>query len=166
MLHRIITILIIGLLFLSGCAVNSSYQVGGYQNNLYSDIKFLGQYEIQYVITTRDDKRMVLVKPFISDGKNLPDKITKLHLGLMVINPNREKFEVWIESKFTELDTGNLFQLNKYVYKTQVLPKEFISIPLPRNVKPNTQVEFWVQAVSEGGVVLYKSSMVNYKIGK
>jgi hypothetical protein len=165
MSYRIFTILIIGLLFLSGCATNSSYQVGGYQNNLHSDLKIFGQYEIQHIVIIDRQKR-VFSKPFDSNGKYLPDRIIKLHLGLMVDNPNREKFEIWIEAKFTELNTGDLFQLTKYVYKSQMLPKEFISIDLPRNVKPNSEVEFWAKAISIDGNVLYKSSMVKYKIGK
>ena len=165
MLYRVFIILIIGLLFFNGCSTNSSYQVGGYQNNLHSDFKIFSQYEIQYMIIV-DKQRKIFAKPFNLNGNYLPDKIIKLHLGLMIDNPNRKKFEIWIDVKFTELNTGNLFQLTKFVYKSQVLPKEFISIDLPRNIKFNSEVEFCAKLISIDGNVLYKSNIIKYKIGK
>jgi hypothetical protein len=151
------------IIFLSGCSAQKAYnRYGGMQNNLNTNIVFYGQYEIMYKQHDR-----IHVNPFLSNSNSyLPDETIKLHFGLSVNNPSREYFEVWIEARFIELDTNNLFQLTKYVYVTRKLPEEFISIPLPRDIYTRSQVEFWVSVMSKEKDVLYQSSKVFYKIGK
>jgi len=166
MFYRIFSILL-ALFLLGGCASQKlNHKVGDYQNNLNSGISFLSRYEIMYNVI-HNGKEIIHVLPFSSNSNHyLPEQIIKLHLGLMIDNPNQIYFQLWIEARFTEEDTGNLFQTTKLVYGTQLLPNEFISIPLPINAKPETQIQFWVKAVSKEGDVLYKSSIAKYKIGK
>jgi hypothetical protein len=165
MLYRIFIILFSLLLF-CGCATTKSEQIGGFRNILYSDLSFYSQYEILYN-SKQGEKDIQITKPFLASGNlYIPDSTIKLHLGLMVRNPNRENFDIWVESRFTELDTDNIFQRTKsIVYGTQRLPEEFISISIPINYV-NSQIDFWVTVVSKTGDVLYESSKAIYKIGK
>ena len=151
------------LMFLIGCAHQESHRIGGFSNDLTSGTIFYGQYEMLY----KGDNNSIHSKLFTPNGRYLSKDITKIHFGLYIKNPNPEvKFSVWIEARFVELDTGNLYKITEYVYGTQKLPDEFISIPLPIKTRPNSNIKFWVNVKSKDGVVLYESSKVNYKIGK
>lgn len=152
------------LLLLGGCSHTSQSSIGKYQNNIYSGTKFLSQYEMVLKV---EGKQHFIAMPFpASDNRYLPEGIEKLHLGLKIYNPIKDKIKIWIEARFTDLDTGNLFKLTTYVYGTHGLPEEFISIPLPRNVITHSQIEFWVKAISEEGNTLYQSSKAYYKVRK
>lgn len=165
MLYRLFIILF-GLLLLNGCATVKSEQIGGFRNNIYSDLSFYSQYEIVYN-SKQGKKDIQITKPFLASANHyIPNGTIKLHLGLMVNNPNKEEFNIWIESRFTELDTGNLFQSTKYIaYGMHRFPEEFISIPLPIDYT-NSQVKFWVKVVSKKENILYETSKAVYKIGK
>jgi hypothetical protein len=86
-------------------------------------------------------------------------------LGLYVVNPKKEFFEVRVESKFTELDTGNFLEKNKFVYRSQMLPEEFINIDLPRNIDlSDSQVEFKAMVLDKDGKNLFESEVAKYRI--
>ena len=82
----------------------------------------------------------------------------KLHFGLSVINPRRETFTVWIDSK------TNDHQISRIVHQSQSLPDEFISVDLPFIAKKDTNIKCIVLVLGKGGNLLYQSPMARYKI--
>jgi len=141
-----------------GCATHKAYNYAEYKSSLLSNMTFYSQYEIAYKI-----KDTVIASPFFSDSNEyLPNNVIKLHLGLLVRNPNLQKFDIWVDSIFTGIDTDDYIQTSKLVYSSQGLPEEFISIDLPTH-KDNSQVEVYVSVVSNYQV-LYESTKAMYRI--
>lgn len=164
MSYRIYSVLIFLLLF-CGCAHNKSYDYAEYYKSLQSDMSFYSQYEIIYKEDTK--KGNVIVSPFLADSNNyLPNQIIKLQFGLKVINPNREKFVVWIDYQFVEIDTNDeLIRKSKLVHMSQELPEEFISINMPYLTNIHSQIRFSVIVIgSNKGNVLYKSTEALYRV--
>jgi len=146
----------------SGCATTKSYDYADYSSSLKNGLSFYSQYEIIYKIKTKKGEK-IIVSPFLADSNNyLPEKILKLHFGLKIINPNKEHFKIWVDSKFTEIGTDKVFQKLNFVHVAQILPEEFVSINLPlTNI--HSKVEFFVIITSDSGDILY-SSLARYKI--
>jgi len=153
-------IVLIGvLLFMVGCAHHKSLNYADYQRSFKNDMAFYSQYEILYKVTTKEGEKLV-VAPFLADSNNyLPKKVVKLHFGLSVINPKREIFTVWIDSKTNDDRTARI------VHKSQSLPDEFISVDLPYFIaKKDTNIKCIVLVLGKGGNLLYQSPMARYKI--
>lgn len=149
------------IIFITGCATTKSYDYADYSNSLKTNLSFYSQYEIIYKVKTKKGER-IIVSPFLASSNTyLPEQVLKLHLGLKIINPNKEHFKIWVDSKFTEIGTDKVFQKMNFVYVTQILPEEFVSINLPlTNI--HSQVDFFVIVMSDGDV-LYRS-LARYKM--
>ena len=146
------------LLLLVSCAHHKVLNYADYQRSFKNDMTFYSQYEILYKVTTKDGEKMV-VAPFLADSNNyLPKKVVKLHFGLSVINPRRETFTVWIDSR------ANENQRARIVHRSQSLPDEFISIDLPFTSKKDTTIKCIVLVLGKGGNLLYQSPIARYKI--
>ena len=161
MSYRIYSVLIIMLLLL-GCATGKSYDYAEYHRSFTSDMSFYSQYEIIYKADTK--KGNLVVAPFLANSNNyLPNQVIKLQFGLNVINPNREKFVVWVDYAFVEVDTNDeLVRKSKLVYKSQALPEEFISIDMPYVTNIHSQISFSIVILGRNGVI-YKSTEALYK---
>jgi hypothetical protein len=145
-------------MMLFGCATHKAYNYAEYKSSLLSNMTFYSQYEIAYKIKDR-----IVVSPFFSDSNEyLPNDVIKLHLGLLVRNPNLQKFDIWVDSIFKGLNTDDYIQTSKLVYNSQGLPEEFISIDLPTH-KEDSQVEVYVSVVSNDQI-LYESTKAIYRI--
>lgn len=146
------------LFLLVSCAHHKTHNYADYQRSFVNEMAFYSQYEILYKVTTKDGERMV-VAPFLADSNDyLPKKVVKLHFGLSVINPRRETFTVWIDSK------TNDHQISRIVHQSQSLPDEFISVDLPFIAKKDTNIKCIVLVLGKGGNLLYQSPMARYKI--
>jgi hypothetical protein len=145
---------------LMGCAT-TSHNYASYSRSFDNDFVFYSQYGIAY-----KSGDFVVIGLFFSDENTyLSDQILNLRLGLYVVNPKKEFFEVRVESKFTELDTGNFLEKNKFVYRSQMLPEEFINIDLPRNIDlSDSQVEFKAMVLDKDGKNLFESEVAKYRI--
>ena len=153
-------IVLIGVMFLLlvSCAHHKSLSYADYQRSFKNDMSFYSQYEILYMVATKEGEKMV-VAPFLADSNNyLPKKVVKLHFGLSVINPRRETFTVWIDSRTNEHQTARI------VHKSQSLPDEFISVDLPFISKKDTNIKCIVLVLGKSGNLLYQSPMARYKI--
>ncbi len=156
-------LLVLVSLLITNCATHKAYNYADFHSSLQSGMTFYTQYEILYKANTKDGDKLV-VAPFLADSNNyLPGKVIKLHLGLIVNNPSREKFVIWIDYQFLGIDDGKVFKRSKLAYKAQGLPEEFISIDMPFDTNMHSKVKFAAEVVSNG-VVLYKSTEALYKI--
>ena len=162
MSYRIYSVLIIMLLLLCGCATTKSYDYAEYYNSLTSNMSFYSQFEIIYKAETK--KGELVVAPFLANSNNyLPNQVIKLQFGLNVINPNREKFVIWVDYAFVEVGTNDeLVRKSKLVHKSQDLPEEFISIDMPYVTNIHSQISFSIVILGRNGVI-YKSTEALYK---
>ena len=147
------------LLFLTGCATQKAYNFGEYQSSLNSDMAFYSQTEIVY----RHNKQ-VIVAPFLSDNNDyLPDGIIKLHLGLLIQNPEKINFVIWSDYRLTDIDNPKkIYNMSRVVALPQSLPEGFVSIDMPFQTNIHGQIDFSVSVLS-GERLLYKSTVVRYK---
>lgn len=159
-------VLVMILFLFCGCAMNKSYEYGEFSSSLYSDIAFNSRYEIVYKIKSQNGKEIFLTSPFVANSNEfIPKNVVKLHLGIQVFNPSEEKLSVWIEYKITEIDTGKTLSKKMVEYKTLLDPEFFLSIDLPKKSPVDSVVEFQTMIYrSNGGVSLYKSPKVVYKV--
>ena len=165
-MYRYSVLIIMLLLLFCGCATyDKSYSYADYQRSFVNDMVFYSQYEIIYKQQTKDGYKLV-VAPFLADSNNyLPNEVVKLHLGLSVINPNREKFVIWVDYQFVGIDDNDEFvRKTKLVHKSeQGLPEEFISIDMPYHTNVHSQIHFKIEVFNSKGM-LYKSTEALYKI--
>lgn len=152
-----------GILLLCGCATTKSYDYAELSYSLYNDAQIYSQYEIVFVKQIKD-KETIVVLPFLANSNSyLPEEIIKLHLGLNIVNPYKEKMDVWVDYVFMGLGDEEFFQQKSYLYKSVTLPQEFLSIEMPYNTNIHSQVEFQV-TVDSNGRTIYESSKAMYKI--
>jgi hypothetical protein len=161
---KVFAVLLVLVLFCGCGTFSKSHDYADYSMSLTHDISFYSQYEIIYKAKTKKGYKLV-VAPFLADSNNyLPEKIIKLHFGLKVFNPNREKFVVWMDFQFVEVD-GELFQrTSKLVYKSQALPEEFINIDLPYITNIHSEISLSISVIGGEGKVLYQSTEALYKV--
>ena len=151
------------LLTLCGCATKKAYDYAEFHNNLYSNSQFYSQYEIVYIKQIKDNE-IVVVSPFLADSNDyLPENLIKLHFGLQIINPYKERMDVWVDYAFIGLGDEEFFHKKSYLYKSVTLPEDFLSIEMPYATNIHSQVEFQV-TVDSNGRTLYESSKAKYRV--
>ena len=163
-MRRCFSVVMLMLFFLIGCAAhNESYNYADYSNSLIYDMAFYSQYEIVYKVKTENGEKTI-VSAFASDrNEYLPKDVSKLHLGIRIINPQKTKFVVWMDYEFIGIENEFSQRSSRIVHMSQSLPEEFISIDLPvTNI--HSQVKFSVSISNRSGV-LYESSEALYKMG-
>ena len=154
------------LFLLVSCAHNKVYDYAEYQRSFTTGMEFYSQYEIIYKVKAKKGE-MLVTSPFLADSDNfLPKRVQKLHLALNVVNPNREKFTVWIDSKLYQIGKEEkcLFSEKKIVYRSQSLPSELISIDLPYATNIKSKIRCSIIILGREGIILYQSSEAKYKI--
>ena len=165
MFKRIITILLLGM-FVTGCTTSKAYNYAEYHSSLSGsqNMTFYSQYDIAYKVQTKKGKVVTVVSPFLADSNAyLPEKVVKLHLGLKVLNPNKESFGLWVESECVGIDTDYYIQIRKFVGNSRMLPENIISIDLPHQTDLDSQVTFRVSVIVDGDT-LYESTTAKYRI--
>jgi len=161
-----ITVISFLLLLCCGCATHTQYNYADYQKSLSTDVSFYSQYEIVYKLKINKKDR-VIIAPFLADSNGyLPNEIIKLHLGLNIVNPNQEKLNIWVDYKFTGIDTKDVVLKENFVFKSQKSLESFHSIDMPCSTNIHTQVEFYVYVTlyDNDEYILYKSSLAKYRI--
>ena len=156
------------LLILCGCASTSSIdKVGGYQNNMATGLQFQYQYFYTFISTDQNGKLIETESLFKTDqNEDLPSNIVKLKIGMLVINPHKQKFEVWENLQFINLETDKIYLKHKKLrYQSQLLPEEIVYLDLPLVLEEYTQVIFSVDILTESGELLYDTYKAEYKIG-
>lgn len=155
------------LLILCGCASTTIDKVGGYKNNMATGLQF--QYQYFYVSTSTDQngKLIETEKLFKTDqNEDLPSNIIKLKIGMLVINPYKQEFEVWENLQFTNLRTDKIYLKHKKLrYQSELLPEELVFLDLPLVLEEYTQVIFSVDILTKSGELLYDTYKAEYKIG-
>lgn len=164
MLRKLFYVITVALIF--GCSsMNSRNVIGGYDHNMETGLSIYHQYQITTIITEKG-KVIERKKFFYTDLEEaLPFNTTSLQLGLLVINPYKQNFEVWSNTEIADLETDKVIFKQKRLRKiSQLLPEELFSIDLPLESE-NSKVIFSVYFINESGKVLYSTNSAMYKIG-
>lgn len=161
------TVLIILILLFCGCASNNAYDYADYSRSFETEMTFYSQYEIIYKAKTNRKEKLV-VAPFLSDSNQyLPEEIVKLHFGLIVVNPKREKFTIWMDYSFNGIGNDEFkIKKSKIVAKSQSLPEEFISIDLPHVTNTHAQVKILIEVVGSEKVIYSTKALYKTKGSK
>lgn len=163
-------ILLCGLAILfMGCATSQTNTIGGFNNDMASGLTVLHQYHQTASILNKDKKAVYYTTTFKTDlDADLPQNIVKLALAMSIVNPYKQKFEIWERVNFIDVSTGKLyFKSEKLRYPSdshRLLPEGLISIDLPVYAEQHTQVLFFA-TVKSNGRVIYTTYTARYKIG-
>lgn len=168
MLKNVIIFLVI--LLLCGCSKHIQFDYADYKTSLSTDVSFYSQYEIIYA-SEINKKRAIITAPFLADSNTyLPKEIIKLHLGLNITNPREHKLNIWVDYRFTGIDTKDVVLKENFVlYRSQKSPESFYSIDMPCSLKAtnkHSQIEFYVYVTLHDNEehILYKSSVAKYRL--
>ena len=156
----------VAILFLYGCATTSN-TVGGLHNDMATGLTVYHQY--QQTTASLNNKQQIIHtnSVFKTDtNKNLPSNIVKLELSMAIINPYKQKFEIWQTVKFADMKSNKVYLKQKKLrYESQLLPEELISLDMPIESESYSQVIFSVDVIDSNGKVLYTTYTARYKIG-
>lgn len=152
-------LLLFAILILTGCATNEAYNYGEFQSPLNSNMSFYSQTEIVFT-----HNKHIIAAPFLSDHNDyLPDNIIKLHLGLLIQNPDKTQFVIWAYYRLTDIDNPEkTYNMSRVVVIPHALPEGFVSIDMPFQTNIHSQIDFSVSVLSENQL-LYKSTLIRYK---
>lgn len=154
------------ILFLFGCST-TSHTIGGYHNNMATGLSVYHQYVATQLGKTKNGEFVESKIIFKTDqNEDLPSNIVGLHLSMTVVNPYEQKFEVWENLEFKNLETDKVYLKHKKLrYISQPLPEELISVDMPLMLDVYSQVIFSVDILDNSGNKLYSTYIAKYKIG-
>jgi hypothetical protein len=158
----------VAILFLFGCSTTTnSHTVGGFHNNMETGLSVYHQYVAIHLGKTKNGELVKSEIIFKADqNENLPSNIVGIRLSIRVINPYNQKFEVWENLEFKNLETDKIYLKHKKLrYISQPLPEELISVKMPFVLDVYSQVIFSVDILDENGNKLYSTYIARYKIG-
>ena len=146
-MFRKILLIAIAILFLHGCATHSRNTVGGMHNDLATGLRVYHQYQ-KVTEHHKKGKLYHYSTAFLADeSRDLPDNLVGLSIDMTFINPFKQRFEVWENTCFKDLQTNKTYlKTKKLRYTSQLLPEEVISLNMPLNSDSNiySQVIFSV----------------------
>ena len=163
MFQNLFCVLIIFSFF--GCAATSK-DIGGYHNNMATGLEVQYRYSYTSISKDEDGKLVTSEKSFTIQNENLPSNIVKVTLGMLVINPYKQDFEIWENLQFKSLKKNKVYLKHKKLrYKSQLLPEELVFFNLPLVLEEHTQVIFSVDVLTTRGELVYSTNSAEYKIG-
>lgn len=153
-------VILVAILLLLSCSEHKVYNYADYKRSFDNGMQFYSQYEIAY-----QKEGKVFFDPFLSDRNNyLPEKVIELHYGLKIVNPYKVPFDVWMTYEVKNVDGNEVLKRKEHVYKSQLLPLEFIIIELPHETNIHSNIKCKISVIDNRGETLYESFEAFYKV--
>jgi len=155
-------------LFFIGCAHHTKNTVGGMYSSLETGLTVHHQYQIETTYTDKEKRVIHSYSAFGSDlNTDLPSNTVSLDLLMAIVNPHKQKIEVWERVNYIDLETDEIFYKSERLrYKPELLPEELISISfgLPMESDKHCRVVYYAYVKDSMGENIYHTYTARYKI--
>ena len=133
--------LLCGLILLIGCSTVQKHTIGGYHDSMETGMSIYHQY-VSTKIKQINEKFVKYNTVFETDlDEDISSDIVDLYISILVINPYKQKFEIFENLEFKDLGTDEVY------------------------LSVHSQVIFSVDVLDKSGKKLDSSYVVKYKTG-